>query len=103
MRMLIIAILVAGACGKNQEPPPPSSGVPNAKQESGPGNRRTNGGDAIPEQAQKMFMTVCATCHGMDGTGTGPAAETLTTKPRNYTDAAWQATVTDDELKKTIL
>ena len=50
-----------------------------------------------------MFATVCATCHGMDGTGNGPAASTLNPKPRNYTDAAWQASVTDDELRKTIL
>ena len=50
-----------------------------------------------------MFMTVCATCHGPDGTGNGPAAETLNPKPRNYTDAAWQGSVTDDDLKKIIL
>ena len=50
-----------------------------------------------------MFATVCATCHGSDGTGNGPAAETLKPKPRNYTDAAWQASVTDDDLRKTIL
>jgi len=50
-----------------------------------------------------MFMTVCATCHGADGTGNGPAAESLDPKPRNYTDAAWQASVTDADLKKIIL
>ncbi|MDB4958347.1 MAG: hypothetical protein JWO36_5916 [Myxococcales bacterium] len=50
-----------------------------------------------------MFATVCATCHGSDGTGTGPAAENLNPKPRNYTDPAWQASVTDDDLRKTIL
>jgi len=100
MRMLIALVLVA-ACSKNNEPPPPSSGSPLAQPESGPKNKRSAGG--INEQAQNMFMTVCVTCHGADGTGTGPAAETLTTKPRNYTDAAWQASVTDDEIKKTIL
>ena len=31
------------------------------------------------------------------------AAETLKPKPRNYTDAAWQASVTDEDLKMTIL
>ena len=48
-------------------------------------------------------MTVCATCHGADGTGQGPASETLTVKPRNYTDAAWQASVTDEQIKQIIL
>lgn len=98
----VLALLVCVACGKNTEPPPPTSGSPSAKPESGPsGNRRASG--AINEQAQLMFESVCATCHGADGTGNGPAAETLQPKPRNYTDAAWQASVTDDELRKTIL
>jgi mono/diheme cytochrome c family protein len=102
MRMLI-ALLVCVACSKNDEPPPPSSGSPNAPTESGPGGRKAAPAGAIPEQAQQMFATVCATCHGADGSGNGPAAESLTVKPRNYTDAAWQASVTDDDLKKTIL
>ncbi|TMQ02287.1 MAG: cytochrome c [Deltaproteobacteria bacterium] len=50
-----------------------------------------------------MFNTVCVMCHGPEGTGNGPAAATLNPKPRNYTDAAWQASVTDEQLKETIL
>ena len=102
MRSLIIIVLavsVAGACGKNSEPPPPSSGSPNAKPESGP--RRSQPGEGT--QSDKMFATVCVTCHGADGTGNGPAAAALTPKPRNYTDPAWQASVTDDQLKEIIL
>ncbi len=97
----VLALLVCVACGKNNEPPPPSSGSPNAPPESGPSGKKATG--AINEQAQLMFASVCATCHGADGTGNGPAAETLQPKPRNYTDAAWQASVTDDELRATIL
>jgi cytochrome c553 len=89
------------ACGKNSQPPPPSSGTPNAKQESGPTQPSSAGGEG--SRADQMFATVCATCHGMDGTGNGPAAAALNPKPRNYTDAAWQASVTDDQLKDTIL
>ena len=103
MRSLVIAIplaltVLAGACGKNSQPPPPSSGTPNAQQESGP---RPAGGQ--PSQAQAMFNTVCVMCHGPDGTGNGPAASTLNPRPRNYTDAAWQASVTDDQIKDIIL
>jgi mono/diheme cytochrome c family protein len=97
--MCLLLCLVA--CGKNNEPPPPTTGSPVAPTESGPKNKKPSG--AIPEQAQQMFMTVCATCHGADGTGNGPAAETLTPKPRNYTDPAWQASVTDEDLRKIIL
>ena len=50
-----------------------------------------------------MFAQVCASCHGIDGTGNGPAAEMLNPKPRNYTDAKWQASITDDQIKEIIL
>ena len=99
----ILALLVCVACGKNTEPPPPSSGSPQAPPESGPSGKTRSATGAINEQAQLMFASVCATCHGTDGTGNGPGAETLQPKPRNYTDAAWQASVTDEELRKTIL
>ena len=112
MRSLLIAsVLLSGlvvglagglllACGKNSEPPPPSSGSPNAKPESGPSRARPGGGGS---QAEQMFATVCVTCHGADGSGKGPAAEALNPKPRNYTDPQWQASVTDDQIKEIIL
>jgi cytochrome c553 len=99
----VLALLVCVACGKNTEPPPPSSGSPMAPPETGPAGKRPPTAGAVNEQAQLMFNSVCATCHGADGTGNGPVAETLQPKPRNYTDAAWQASVTDDELRMTIL
>lgn len=117
MRSVFVALLVvigAAACGKNTEPPPPSSGSPNAPPESGPSKPRTPSGtdtagttaaaaDGISAKAREIFGTRCAMCHGTDGTGNGPAAANLNPKPRNYTDAAWQASVTDEELAKTIV
>src|SRR5215831_16641137 len=101
MRSLAIAVILLSACGKGSEPPPPTSGSPNAQKESGPGRPRSAGGE--PSQAELMFNTLCATCHGADGTGNGPAAASLNPKPRNYTDPAWQASISDDQLKETIL
>jgi cytochrome c553 len=112
MRSLVLALVLLftaftlWACGKNEAPPPPSTGV-NITQETGPGKRGPSHtpGDQAGEasDAQRIFMTVCATCHGIDGTGTGPAAESLNPKPRNYTDAQWQASVTDDDIREIIV
>lgn len=106
-RFLIAFALLSSACGKNDKPPPPTSGSPNAKPESGPGTKgptASGGGGGTPaEQAAAMFANVCAQCHGPGGLGDGPAASSLNPKPRNYTDAAWQASVTDDDIKKIIV
>ncbi len=58
---------------------------------------------AITPEAEEVFTTRCSTCHGTDGTGSGPAAANLNPKPRNYTDSAWQASVTDDYLRNVIV
>ncbi|HEY3801828.1 MAG TPA: cytochrome c [Kofleriaceae bacterium] len=101
MRRLLFVLALAAACGKNNEPPPPSSGSPNAKPESGPSSGHRGMDPA--EKAQEMFATVCAMCHGPTGQGDGQAAASLNPKPRNYTDAKWQASVTDDQIRQTIL
>ena len=41
--------------------------------------------------------------HGESGKGDGPGAAALTPKPRNYGDAAWQKSVKDDDIRKTII
>ncbi len=115
MRGLLFSVLVLGfACGKNNEPPPPSSGVPGAKPESGPkaqpgkpasGTGTTMTGTTMTgdERAAALFGQLCQTCHGPNGDGNGPVAASLPVKPRNYTDPAWQASVTDDQIKDIIV
>ena len=56
----------------------------------------------VTPEAREVFNSRCATCHGTEGKGNGPAAAALNPKPRNYTDKSWQKTVTDDQIKKTI-
>jgi cytochrome c553 len=51
----------------------------------------------------KAYEMRCSSCHGKTGKGDGPGAAALTPKPRDYTDKAWQATVTDEEIKKAII
>jgi mono/diheme cytochrome c family protein len=55
------------------------------------------------ESAQEIFKNRCSPCHGPQGRGDGPASAALTPKPRDYADAEWQKSVTDDQIKKTIL
>jgi mono/diheme cytochrome c family protein len=101
MHRIAVALVLLVACGKNQSPPPPTSGSPNAKPESAPSNPQAGGDE--PSPAEMMFGRVCAACHGMSGLGDGPGAASLNPKPRNYTDAAWQASITDQQIKDTIL
>jgi len=83
MRSLAIAILLtlAGACGEDRQPPP--------------------GGQ--PSQAEVMFNTKCARCHGIGGDAHGPSTDSLQPRPHNYTDPAWQASITDDQIKEIIV
>ena len=59
------------------------------------------GGGAV--DGKEIFKTRCAPCHGESGKGDGPGAAALTPKPRDYTNAAWQDSVKDEDIKKTIL
>jgi mono/diheme cytochrome c family protein len=56
-------------------------------------------GDGLAE-AKAEYATVCATCHGAEGGGDGVAGAALTPKPRNFHDAAWQASVDDARIIK---
>jgi len=61
---------------------------------------------AIPEalvRANQIYSQRCATCHGSDGSGNGPAAPILNPKPHSFTDAAWQIGVTDAAIAKIIV
>src|SRR4026209_432424 len=104
MRFVVACVLLV-ACGKGDTPPPPSSGAL-LTQESGPKNRASHGNDVqqpTPSRAEEIFYNQCAMCHGSAGRGDGPGASALQVEPRNYTDPQWQASVTDEDIKKIIL
>lgn len=88
----VAACLAAGACNKDQGA---SSGGSQA-------NGTTAAAPIDDAQAKEIFTSRCAACHGANGNGDGPGAAALNPKPRNYHDKAWQAKVTDDDIKKTI-
>jgi cytochrome c553 len=102
MRRFLFALVVIAACGKNQSPPPPSGG-PVGAPETGPSHHTGEPVASGQTRAEKMYGMFCTLCHGADGTGNGTNAANLAVKPRNYTDPKWQASVTDDDIKKIIL
>ena len=106
--LLALVLVTASACGKGDKPPPPTSGSPNATTESGPrgagggggGGGAAGGADA---EAAALFAQTCSMCHGASGKGDGQMSANLNPKPRDYTDAAWQASVTDEQIKTIIM
>lgn len=98
MRHLLFALMVAATgCAKSDS----SSEAPAEPAGSAATTSTPSNGQAAFE-ARHVFQTICATCHGPDGKGDGQAAAGLDPKPRNYTDKAWQAKVTDDDLRNII-
>lgn len=99
--------------GTGAEPAPtaaapgqPAAAQPAAAQpaggEAGAQPTAASGGEAA-EQAKNLFKTRCVICHGESGKGDGPTAAALNPKPRDYTDAEWQKSVTDADLAKIIV
>ena len=100
--LLIGALAIAGtACGNKDNT---STGeTPAAGQAGGGGTPPAMSGAKAQAEAKKVFQQRCSICHGESGKGDGPGAAALDPKPRDYTDKAWQAQVTDEDLKKVIL
>ena len=92
MIMFTVELAAAPACNK-----------PGAEQPSvgSKGTATTITAEARKE-AEEIFSTRCMTCHGATGKGDGPASAGLTPKPRNFQDAAWQQSVSDEHIEKII-
>ena len=54
------------------------------------------------DEAQQIFASRCTPCHGPSGGGDGPASASLTPRPRNFHDTAWQKSVDNEHLTKII-
>jgi mono/diheme cytochrome c family protein len=48
--------------------------------------------------AKTNYTTFCAKCHGAEGNGDGFSGATLKTRPRDFTDCAGMAKLSDDTL-----
>lgn len=92
-----------GASTSTQEQASSSAPVPAPTAPSPAPAPTAPSGDAVATEAKQIFDMRCATCHGTSGKGDGAAAAALNPKPRDYSDAAWQKTVTDQQLADVIV
>ena len=109
MRTLAAAFLLSlglAACGSGEDPKPPAPApIPAPAPAPAPAPIPAPAPSAADPAAaaNEVFTTRCTLCHGNDGNGDGPGSAALNPKPRNYHDKAWQASVTDEQIRKTIL
>jgi mono/diheme cytochrome c family protein len=59
--------------------------------------------DDARAKARDIFTQRCATCHGTDGHGNGPAAANLKPKPIDFHSQNWQKSISDQTITKAIV
>jgi mono/diheme cytochrome c family protein len=57
----------------------------------------------IPDESKKVFTQRCALCHGKGGMGDGAGGRGMKPPPQNWTDPAWGALVTDEQIATAIV
>jgi mono/diheme cytochrome c family protein len=96
--LLALSALAALACSKSES----AGNTATSNHEAQGTTAAAAGGKVDLAKAETIFNERCSACHGPQGRGDGPASAALNPKPRNYTDSAWQASVTDEQIAKTI-
>lgn len=100
--LALFASLFVASCGSSSEEPADNPG----DQTDPPAAEEEAAAPANPEAvaaARQRFDTLCASCHGADGTGNTPTAAALDPKPRNYTSTEWQESTTDAQISEIIV
>ena len=101
MKVTIVVSLILGLCLAACNPPKEEVSEREAPK---PVVEQPAAAPAVqPIDADTYYAQKCLACHGAEGKGDGPGAAAMDPKPRDYTEAEWQASVTDEELRKVIL
>jgi Cytochrome C oxidase, cbb3-type, subunit III len=90
-----LSLLLLAACGGSDDDDGDDPWVKYAVKVPGPVA-------GVSKEATELFRSLCSTCHGMTGHGDGPGSLALTPKPRSFADQAWQKSVTDEQIRRTI-
>ena len=84
--LLLASLLLSGRVGAAE---PEAAGKPVAP--------------AAQAAAREIYASSCVSCHGATGSGDGLGAAGLPAKPANFSDAAWQARTSDQEIERAIV
>jgi mono/diheme cytochrome c family protein len=57
----------------------------------------------VKAEAESIFDDRCTACHGSDGDGKGPASASLKPGPKDFRDAKWQKSISDEKITKAII
>lgn len=92
-------------CGKKDEGSDKAKQAAPATAPADSPNTATAPADVVAdaEGAKAIFDARCVACHGSGGHGDGVGAAALNPKPQDYTDSAWQASVSDEEIATAIV
>lgn len=63
---------------------------------------RSSGLTRVEETGRRLYVAICAYCHGVSGDGFGLNAPNLPVPPRDHTDPAYMNPLTDEQLFKVI-
>lgn len=96
--LALAAGLALAACGGSKSD---SSGTAAGTAAPAPAPAAPAAGDPAAK-AKEIFSQRCVPCHGAEGKGDGVASKGLTPPPRNFSDPAWQASVTDEHIEKIV-
>ena len=96
LAIVLTSVFGAAACTKD-EPAPAAAPATGTSKVSTTTTVAPAAGDP-DAKAKEIFAQRCTPCHGAEGRGDGAASASLNPKPRNFHDAAWQESVTDDYL-----
>jgi len=56
----------------------------------------------MEESGRRLYVSVCAFCHGIEGDGFGINAPNLPLPPRDFTDAKYMSGLTDEQIAAVI-
>jgi mono/diheme cytochrome c family protein len=94
----LLTVATLGACSKPEARPEPAAAAAEPIQPAA-----AAAVDDSAYAAKAVFQTKCVVCHGSTGIGDGPGAAALNPRPRAFADAAWQASVNDEQISNAIL